>query len=108
MALKPGKLFYSITEVAQHLDVAPSLLRYWESEFPNIRPRRNSKGTRSYTTKDVEELEKIHLLVKEKGYTLAGAKEQLRIARKQVDNNVKVVHKLEDIKAFLLQLKDHL
>jgi DNA-binding transcriptional MerR regulator len=108
MALKPGKLFYSITEVAEHFKVAPSLLRYWESEFNAIQPRRNAKGTRSYTTKDIDQLSRIHLLVKEQGYTLAGAKERLKKDKKKVDKTVSVVQKLEDIKSYLEKLKAQL
>lgn len=74
MALKPDKMFYTIKEVSEHLDVAPSLLRYWESEFHHIRPRRTNQGKRTYSTKDIDELEKIHLLVKKKGTPCHGQK----------------------------------
>jgi DNA-binding transcriptional MerR regulator len=69
MALKEGKLFYSISEVSAHFDVTASLLRYWESEFLSIKPRRNPKGTRFYSSKDIDEIRKIYYLVKENGYT---------------------------------------
>lgn len=105
MALKPGKLYYSITEVSEHLDVAPSLLRYWENEFPSIKPKRNSRGTRFYTTKDIEEIERIHFLVKEQGFTLQGAKEKLKTDKQGINSNIEVVQKLKEIRAFLVQLK---
>lgn len=105
MALKLGKLYYSITEVSEHLDVAPSLLRYWENEFPSIKPKRNSRGTRFYTTRDIEEIERIHFLVKEQGFTLQGAKEKLKIDKQGINSNIEVVQKLKEIRAFLVQLK---
>lgn len=105
MALKPGKLYYSITEVSEHLDVAPSLLRYWENEFPSIKPKRNSRGTRFYTTKVIEEIERIHFLVKEQGFTLQGAKEKLKTDKQGINSNIEVVQKLKEIRAFLVQLK---
>ncbi len=108
MSLKPGKLYYSISEVSEHYDVAPSLLRYWESEFSSIKPKRNAKGTRYYSTKDIEEIGKIFLLVKEKGYTLQGAKERLRNDKKGVNTDTEVIEKLENIKSYLIKLRDQL
>ncbi|MBP6389859.1 MAG: MerR family transcriptional regulator [Flavobacteriales bacterium] len=72
------KLYHSIGEVAERLGVNTSLIRYWEKEFGTLRPRRNGKGDRLYTMKDIAQLERIHHLVKEKGFTLNGAKEALR------------------------------
>lgn len=72
------KLYHSIGEVAERLGVNTSLIRYWEKEFGTLRPRRNGKGDRLYTMKDIAQLERIHHLVKEKGFTLNGAKEMLR------------------------------
>jgi DNA-binding transcriptional MerR regulator len=108
MSLKPGKLYYTISEVSTHFDVAPSLLRYWESEFSTIKPKRNAKGTRFYTAKDVDEISKIYLLVKDKGYTLHGAKEKLKVDKKNIDSEAEVVEKLEKIKSFLVKLKNQL
>ena len=108
MALKEGKLYYSISEVSKHFEVAPSLLRYWESEFKTIKPRRNTKGTRFYTKKDVDEIATIYLLVKEKGYTLQGAKDKIKSDKKGVNSNLEVIRKLENIKEFLAQIKEEL
>lgn len=72
------KLYHSIGEVAERLGVNTSLIRYWEKEFGTLRPRRNGKGDRLYTMKDIAQLERIHHLVKQKGFTLNGAKEALR------------------------------
>ena len=108
MALKPGKLYYSISEVSNHLDVAPSLLRYWESEFPSIKPKRNGRGTRFYTSKDIEEIERIYYLVKEQGFTLQGAKEKIKTDKKGVNANIEAIQKLHSIRDFLVKLKDSL
>lgn len=72
------KLYWSIGEVAEQLAVNTSLIRYWEKEFGTIRPKRTGKGDRLYTRKDIEQLHRIQHLVKEKGFTLQGAREQLR------------------------------
>lgn len=72
-----NKLYYTITEVATMLKVNPSLLRFWEKEFDMIRPKKNKKGTRYYTKEDIELINKIYELVKDKGYTLEGAKKML-------------------------------
>lgn len=108
MALKEGKLYYQISEVSKHFNVAASLLRYWETEFNTLKPKRNSKGTRFYTNNDIDEIGRIYLLVKEKGYTLQGAKEKIKTDKRSVDSNVEVVKRLKSIKKFLLQLKEEL
>lgn len=72
------RMYWSIGEVADTLDVNASLLRYWEKEFGTLRPKRTNKGDRLYTKDDIEQLRRIQHLVKEKGFTLQGAKGQLR------------------------------
>ena len=72
------KKYYSISEVAQHFKVATSLIRFWESEFEIIRPKKNSKGNRQFTQEDIDNIKVVYQLVKEKGYTLQGAKEILK------------------------------
>ncbi|MCB0813473.1 MAG: MerR family transcriptional regulator, partial [Flavobacteriales bacterium] len=72
------KLYHTIGEVADHFGVNTSLLRYWEKEFRELRPKRTNKGDRLYTKADIERIAKIHHLVKEKGFTIQGAKEALR------------------------------
>ena len=104
----PDKLYYSITELAKHFDVAPSLLRYWESEFHQIKPKRNAKGTRFYTKEDITQIEKIYFLVKEQGFTLQGAKDKLRKDKKGVDKHIQVVQRLENVKSQLLELRQGL
>jgi DNA-binding transcriptional MerR regulator len=72
------KIYYSIGEVAAMFDVNASLIRFWEKEFPQLQPRKNSRGNRVYTKKEIELFARIHELVKERGYTLEGAKNALR------------------------------
>lgn len=72
------KLYYSIGEVAEMFEVNTSLIRFWEKEFAQLQPRKNSRGNRVYSKKDLELFKKIHHLVKEKGFTLEGAKNALR------------------------------
>jgi DNA-binding transcriptional MerR regulator len=102
----PDKLYYTISEVSKYMDVAPSLLRYWESEFNTIKPRRNKKGTRFYTKSDIEQIKLIHLLVKEQGYTLAGAKDKLKADKFKTKKKVELKEGLEDLKDFLTQIRD--
>ncbi|MFB1003822.1 MAG: MerR family transcriptional regulator [Bacteroidia bacterium] len=105
MTLIQGKLYYSISEVSKHLDVASSLLRYWETEFNTINPKRNARGKRFYTNADIEEIQRVYLLVKEKGHTLQGAKDKIKADKKNIDSNVEVIEKLQNIKHFLTKLK---
>jgi DNA-binding transcriptional MerR regulator len=73
-----AKLYYRIGEVAQIVGVQPHVLRYWESEFRTIRPRKSNKGQRVYSRRDVEKLLRVKDLLKNQGFTIAGAKKQLR------------------------------
>lgn len=102
-----GKLYHTIGEVAQMLHVNASLLRYWESEFNCIRPTKNKKGNRLYTQKDIDLLRRIQHLTKECGYTLEGAREQLRIKENKEDN-LQLIETLKDIRAFLESLRQSL
>ena len=97
----PEKVYYSISEVSNHFGVSQSLLRYWESEFPSIRPKRNKKGTRFFTKKDIDQIERIYHLVKSQGYTLKGAKDRLKSDTKSVNAEIETIRTLKDIKRFL-------
>lgn len=101
------KLYYSISEVAGMLGVNASLIRYWEKEFDCIKPVKNKKGNRQFTPADVENLRKIYHLTKECGFTIAGAKEQLRVADVD-DDKLKAIDTLNEIKQFLQELKQAL
>jgi DNA-binding transcriptional MerR regulator len=100
----PDKLYYGIGEVSKAFNVNASLIRYWEKEFDELNPKKNSKGTRRYSSIDIEKLQIIHHLVKEKGYTLEGAKDQLKILNK----NFEIIKRLEKIKANLINIKKEL
>lgn len=104
----PEKLYYSIGEVAKAFDVNTSLLRFWEKEFSVIKPKKNAKGNRYFSKEDVKNIQLIYHLVKEKGFTLEGAKEYLKTEKKQVLNNFEIIRKLEKIKADLQALKQNL
>lgn len=102
------KLYYSIGEVAAIFDVNTSLIRFWEKEFTVIQPKKNKKGNRLFTVKDIEHFNKIYQLVKEQGYTLDGAKKALKSGDKAVsesNSNDILIDKLEKIKSQLLALK---
>ena len=75
------KLYYTIGEVAQMFNVNTSHIRFWSKEFDVIRPATNKKGNRMYTQPDIENFKKIYHLVKEKGFTLKGAKTELKDKR---------------------------
>lgn len=101
------KLYYSISEVAMMFDVNTSLIRYWEKEFDCIRPVKNKKGNRQFTQSDIDNIRKIYHLTKECGFTLAGAKEQLKTAEIE-DEKLKALDTLAEIKAFLIDLRQAL
>jgi len=103
----PEKRYYSIGEVARAFQVKPSLLRFWEKEFKEIQPKKKDGGTRKYTPENVQTLQFIYHLVKEKGMTLQGAKKQLQ--QKTSDSPKQaLLTKLEKIKASLELLKEYL
>lgn len=102
------KLYYSIGEVAEILDLSTSLIRYWENEFPMLSPRKNRKGNRMFTDKDIDQVRLIYHLVKERGFTLDGAKRRLRENKEETINKYKAVQSLQKIRTFLVQMKENL
>ena len=109
MLVLPDKIYYRINELAKAFEVKASLLRYWEKEFSFlIKPKKNSKGERLFTKKDVENFKLIFHLVKENGYTLDGAKKKLREKRQKVNKNLTVIERLEKIKSELIKVRDNL
>lgn len=108
----PDKLYYKIGEVAKAFGVKTSLIRYWEKEFKTLQPKKNKNGSRLYTPKDIERLKHIYHLVKEKGYTLEGAKQKIKEAKHTAKDttpvNQKVITRLEQIKNQLQQIKNQL
>jgi DNA-binding transcriptional MerR regulator len=102
------KLYYSIGEVAEMFNVAPSLIRFWESEFELIKPKKNRKGNRQFTREDIDNVRTIYHLVKEKGFTLQGAKEMLRNDSQAVRDKMEMIESLKRVKKFLLELREQL
>lgn len=102
------KLYYSIGEVAELFDVSPSLLRYWESEFKILSPQKNRKGDRKYLVKDIQKIEQIYTLVKERGFTLDGAKKEIKKPTSSATSSTDVIQKLKAINEKLKSLRDKL
>jgi len=102
------KLYYSIGEVADIFDIAPSMIRYWESEFPSLKPAKNSKGDRRYKQKDIDEIKIIFHLVKERCFTIEGAKMELAAMKKHNKDDNKLLKSLSHIKTKLESLRDTL
>jgi DNA-binding transcriptional MerR regulator len=102
------KLYYSIGEVAEMFEVNASLIRYWEKEFPIIKPKKNKKGNRYFTQKDIDNFRLIYHFVKERGMTIKGAQMKLKDNKEDTMNNFEVIKSLKDIKQILLDLKDSL
>jgi len=102
------KMYYSIGELSKMLEVNASLLRFWEKEFNLKVSKRNKKGNRLYSVKEIEVINQIYSLVKVNGYTLDGAKKALKSKGKSSDSNEiqLVISKLESIKKKLIDLKD--
>jgi DNA-binding transcriptional MerR regulator len=74
----PTKLYFSISEVSELTSVKPHVLRYWESEFPDLRPKKNRAGNRSYRERDIKMVMSIRDLLYKQGFTIQGARMQLR------------------------------
>ena len=100
------KIYYSIGEVATIFDVNKSLIRFWEKEFSIIKPKKNKKGNRYFTEKDIENFKIIFHLVKERGYTLHGAKKKLRENKEDTIKNVEIVNQLKNIRAQLVAIRE--
>lgn len=103
-----SRIYYSIGEVAKMFDVNTSLIRFWENEFDILRPHKNKKGNRLFTRKDVDHLHTIYHLVKERGYTLKGAKEKLKNDPRQVQRDIEILKTLSKLKEFLLAINSNL
>lgn len=102
------KMYYSITEVAKWFKVNASLLRYWENEFDILKPRKNRKGDRLFRPEDIKNLQIIYYLLRNRKFSLEGAKKYLRNNRQQADVNVQLTQSLTKFRSFLLELKVNL
>ncbi len=104
----PEKLYYGIGEVADAFGVNTSLIRFWEKEFDVLKPKKNAKGNRKFTPQDIKNLELIYHLVKERGFTLEGAKTHLKENKQKTLDTFEIIRKLNGVKAELLKIKEQL
>jgi DNA-binding transcriptional MerR regulator len=106
--LSKDKRYFSIGEVATAFDVNASLIRFWDKEFDILKPKKNAKGNRMFTQEDVKNLQLIYHLVKERGFTLDGAKTHLKEGQKKTMDTFEIITKLEGIKSELMNIKKNL
>lgn len=104
----PEKRYYKIGEVAKAFSVNASLIRFWEKEFDIIKPKKNAKGNRLFTSDDITNFQLIYRLVKEKGLTLEGAKKQLKKKPVATLHNHEIISRLEAVKFELIKIKNQL
>ena len=104
----PDKRYYRIGEVAKAFNVNASLIRFWDKEFDAIKPKKNNKGNRLFTQDDIKSLQMIYHLVKEKGFTLDGARNKLKSKQEEIIDNHSLISRLEAIKAELVEIKNQL
>ena len=104
----PEKRYYKIGEVAKAFDVNTSHIRFWEKEFAIIKPKKNAKGNRLFTQEDIKNFKLIYNLVKERGFTLEGAKQKLKKNPEGTVYNHEIISRLEGVKAELLKIKNSL
>ena len=111
MAYNPNKelkKYYGIAEVAEQFGVAESLLRYWEKEFPNIKPRKSGRGVRQYTKEDIEEVRLVYNLLKVRGMKIAAAKAVLNKNRKAASDTSEIIGRLQSIRSELQEISREL
>ncbi|MCU0423793.1 MAG: MerR family transcriptional regulator [Bacteroidia bacterium] len=101
------KRIFSISEVADRIGEAPSLIRFWEKSFPTLNPSKNTRGQRQYRIEDIEHIRLIHFLLKEKGMTIEGAKAYIKQANRLKEKS-DAIQQLKHIKQFLTDLLDKL
>ena len=106
--LSPDKRYYSIGEIAKAFGVNASLVRFWDSEFDILKLKKNAKGNRMFTPEDVKNLQLIYHLVKERGFTLEGARTHLKEGQKKTLDKFEIISKLETIKIQLTNIKNEL
>jgi DNA-binding transcriptional MerR regulator len=104
----PTKRYYSTGEIAKAFNVNASLIRFWDKEFEALNPKKNAKGNRRFTPKDVQNLKLIYNLVKERGYTLDGAKTYLKEQSQKSLDDFEIISKLEGVKNELIKIKNQL
>lgn len=102
------KKYYRISEVAAILNIPASTLRFWESKFTVVKPRRNNHGTRFYTPSDIDKIAQIHYLVKERGLKLEAAQQQLRVNPEGIEQRHKTLDRLKEMRSRVMEMLDAL
>ncbi len=102
------KLYYSISEVSEITELAPHVLRYWETEFSELHPKKNRAGNRVYTTDDLQVLDRIQCLLRDEKYTLAGARQALKRGEGDSKPDTELHGELVRIRTFLVELLDRI
>ncbi len=111
MAEKKKKLYYSISEVSEMTGLKPHILRFWEGEFPALRPRKNRAGNRAYTERDIKVVRLIKQLLYREKYTIEGAKKRLKSDKEFVNSQLSLPFRkkeidMKEIRADLIELMD--
>ncbi len=104
----PLKRYYTIAEVSKILDVSKSLIRFWESRFPQLRPHKTSRGDRRFTKENLELLKEIHQLVKGRGFTLEGAQQELMQSKARREEKAAWIKQMKDLRDFLSEWREQL
>ncbi len=105
---EPFKRYYTIGEVANMFNVSKTLVRYWEQSFDFLRPYRTSKGDRRFTPENIKQFQTIYHLVREKGYTINGAKKLLKEEKDFFKQKSETLKTLRRIRGFLEDLKNEI
>ena len=104
----PDKLYFKIGEVSKIAAVPAHVLRFWETEFDILNPKKNKKGNRQFTKSDIQKLRLIYHLVKERGFTLQGAKDMLQNNPEELQDKMEMIESLQRVKSFMQKLKEEL
>lgn len=102
------KRYYSIGEVAELFGLKTSVIRFWETEFSFLNPHKNAKGDRRFTKANIEQLRLIHHLVKERGFTLEGARKEISTSKNAVKERIAMLERLRAVRARLVSLKENI
>ncbi|TAN13929.1 MAG: MerR family transcriptional regulator [Chitinophagaceae bacterium] len=102
------KQYYGIGEVAEMFHVNTSLIRYWENEFDILKPKKNRKGDRLFRPEDIQHLQLIYHLLRERKFTIEGVKKKLKEEKKTTEQHFEMVQSLQKIRQFLTELKEQL
>lgn len=102
------KQYYGIGEVAKMFHVNASLIRYWENEFEILKPKKNRKGDRLFRPEDIRNIQLIYHLLRERKYTIEGVRKKLKEDKKATEKNFEMVQSLQNVRQFLVELKEGL